>query len=79
MGDETQDIAVADEEVLDAPEPRQRHGADGPRRLGRARAVRHSAAHVLAEAVLDLFPGTKLGSARSSRTASTTTSCCRAH
>ena len=79
MGDETQDIAVADEEVLDAPERGSAtelmdHGASGE--LG---PMRHSAAHVLAEAVLDLFPGTKLGSARSSRTASTTTSCCRAH
>ena len=33
------------------------HGAAGDE-LG---PMRHSAAHVLAEAVLDLFPGTKLG------------------
>ena len=51
-----------EEEVLDAPERREAdelmdHGAAGDE-LG---PMRHSAAHVLAEAVLDLFPGTKLG------------------
>ena len=50
-----------EDEVLDAPERRDAdelmdHGASGE--LG---PMRHSAAHVLAEAVLDLFPGTKLG------------------
>jgi threonyl-tRNA synthetase len=50
-----------EEEILDAPERREAdelmdHGAAGE--LG---PMRHSAAHVLAEAVLDLFPGTKLG------------------
>jgi threonyl-tRNA synthetase len=50
-----------EEEILDAPERREAdelmdHGAAGE--LG---PMRHSAAHVLAEAVLDMFPGTKLG------------------
>ena len=54
------DIEV-EEEALEAPERRAAdelmdHGAAGE--LG---PMRHSAAHVLAEAVLDLFPGTKLG------------------
>src|SRR5688572_31133621 len=54
--------AIEVEEALpDAPERRDAdelmdHGAAGE--LG---PMRHSAAHVLAEAVLDLFPGTKLG------------------
>ena len=39
--------------------------------------MRHSAAHVMAEAVIDLFPETKLGIGPPSRTASTTTSTCR--
>ena len=53
---------IEDEEALpDAPERRDAdelmdHGAAGE--LG---PMRHSAAHVLAESVLDLFPGTKLG------------------
>jgi threonyl-tRNA synthetase len=53
---------ITDEpEVLEAPERGSAtelmdHGASGE--LG---PMRHSAAHVLAEAVLDLFPGTKLG------------------
>ena len=68
-----------EEALLDAPERRDAdelmdHGAAGDE-LG---PMRHSAAHVLAEAVLDLFPGTKLGIGRSSPTASTTISCCRA-
>jgi threonyl-tRNA synthetase len=51
-----------EDEVLDAPERREAdelmdHGAGGDE-LG---PMRHSAAHVLAEAVLDLLPGTKLG------------------
>jgi threonyl-tRNA synthetase len=55
------DAIDLDDEVLDAPERREAdelmdHGAAGE--LG---PMRHSAAHVLAEAVLDLFPGTKLG------------------
>ena len=60
MGDE---VAIeGEEQVLDAPERREAdelmdHGAAGDE-LG---PMRHSAAHVLAEAVLDLFPGTKLG------------------
>jgi threonyl-tRNA synthetase len=49
------------EDVLDVPDrgsavELMEHGATGE--LG---PMRHSAAHVLAEAVLDLFPGTKLG------------------
>src|SRR5688500_20406228 len=57
-----QEEATEVEEALpDAPERRDAdelmdHGAAGE--LG---PMRHSAAHVLAEAVLDLFPGTKLG------------------
>jgi threonyl-tRNA synthetase len=52
---------VADEAGLEAPvrgsaDELMDHGAAGE--LG---PMRHSAAHVLAEAVLDLFPGTKLG------------------
>ncbi len=52
---------ATDEVLLDAPERGSAdelmdHGAAGE--LG---PMRHSAAHVLAEAVLDLFPGTKLG------------------
>jgi threonyl-tRNA synthetase len=53
----------APEEMLEIAEPERgsatelmEHGASGE--LG---PMRHSAAHVLAEAVLDLFPGTKLG------------------
>jgi threonyl-tRNA synthetase len=55
--DEVPDVDV----LLEAPERGSTtelmdHGASGE--LG---PMRHSAAHVLAEAVLDLFPGTKLG------------------
>ena len=55
------DVSAPDEEVLDAPD---RGSADelldagGHDEIG---AMRHSTAHVLAEAVLDLFPGTRLG------------------
>src|SRR5213596_3745776 len=42
------------EELLDA----ETHSHDGSDSLD---PMRHSAAHVMAEAVLDLFPGTKLG------------------
>ena len=54
-------IEVEDPIALEAPERGSAdelmdHGAAGE--LG---PMRHSAAHVLAEAVLDLFPGTKLG------------------
>ena len=58
-----QDEAIEVEEVLpDVPERGSAdelmdHGAVGDE-LG---PMRHSVAHVLAEAVLDLFPGTKLG------------------
>ena len=38
--------------------------------------LRHSAAHVMAQAVCDLFPGPRTRSGRRSRTASTTTSSC---
>src|SRR3954469_23335272 len=59
---EVEGEAAQDVEVLDAPERGSAtelmdHGAAGDE-LG---PMRHSAAHVLAEAVLDLFPGTKLG------------------
>ena len=66
MAEDGQDIAVEEPppdggELLEAPERGSAtelmdHGASGE--LG---PMRHSAAHVLAEAVLDLFPGTKLG------------------
>ncbi len=60
MVEDEQEIEV-EEALPDAPERREAdelmdHGAAGE--LG---PMRHSAAHVLAEAVLDLFPGTKLG------------------
>lgn len=61
MADDGDDVAIA-EEMLDASDRGSAtglmdHGAVGDP-LG---PMRHSAAHVLAEAVLDLFPGTKLG------------------
>ena len=40
-------------------------------------AMRHSAAHMMAAAVMELFPEASWASARRSRTASTTTSTCR--
>ncbi len=56
-----QDIEVRSRSALMSPERGSAdelmdHGASGE--LG---PMRHSAAHVLAEAVVDLFPGTKLG------------------
>ena len=57
-----QEEAVEDEPIESAEPERgsaselMDHGAGGE--LG---PMRHSAAHVLAEAVLDLYPGTKLG------------------
>ena len=61
MADDDDAIDIEDELLPDAPERGSAdelmdHGAAGE--LG---PMRHSAAHVLAEAVLDLFPGTKLG------------------
>ena len=56
------------------PAPGQR----GPESAADLRTMRHSAAHVLAEAVQQLFPDAASGSARPSRTASTTTSTCPA-
>ncbi len=58
---EDEEAIEVEEALPDAPERREAdelmdHGAAGE--LG---PMRHSAAHVLAEAVLDLFPGTKLG------------------
>jgi threonyl-tRNA synthetase len=58
MGDEQ---AIEISEALEAPERGSAEvlldaGADAP-----IDAMRHSAAHVMAEAVLDLFPGAKLG------------------
>ena len=60
-----QDVAVAEAEEVEqefvAPE---RGSADELLDAGahsELDAMRHSAAHVMAEAVLDLFPGTKLG------------------
>jgi threonyl-tRNA synthetase len=58
---ESEEGVEVEEALPDAPERRDAaelmdHGASGD--LG---PMRHSAAHVLAEAVLDLFPGTKLG------------------
>src|SRR5690242_11299064 len=54
-------IPPVDEELLEAPE---RGSADELLDAGahdELDAMRHSTAHVMAEAVLDLFPGTKLG------------------
>jgi threonyl-tRNA synthetase len=59
--DDAQDDAGADAELLAAPE---RGSVDELLDAGAhddLDAMRHSAAHVMAEAVLDLFPGTKLG------------------
>src|SRR6478752_6240244 len=59
---EPADVEIPEDEVgFEAPERGSaeelfEHGATGE--LG---PMRHSAAHILAEAVLDLFPGTKLG------------------
>src|SRR4051794_7953808 len=54
-------IPPVDEEMLDVP---QRGSADELLDAGahsELDAMRHSSAHVMAEAVLDLFPGAKLG------------------
>src|SRR5215207_8026672 len=61
MADQDVAVAEADEAVFDAPE---RGSADELLDAGahsELDAMRHSTAHVMAEAVLDLFPGTKLG------------------
>ena len=63
MADERHDAAVEvdDEPLFEAPE---RGSADELLDAGRPDdldAMRHSTAHVMAEAVLDLFPGTQLG------------------
>ncbi len=55
------DAPIIDDDILDAPD---RGSADELLDAGghdEIDAMRHSTAHVLAEAVLDLFPGTKLG------------------
>jgi len=55
------DAAIHDEEILEAPE---RGSADELLDAGghsELDAMRHSTAHVMAEAVLDLFPGARLG------------------
>ena len=55
------DAAINDEEILEAP---ARGSADELLDAGAHSdidAMRHSTAHVMAEAVMDLFPGTKLG------------------
>src|SRR6266576_3207467 len=55
------DVDGTDDALFDAP---QRGSADELLDAGAHSdldAMRHSAAHVMAEAVLDLFPGTKLG------------------
>ncbi len=62
MSDEQGAIAVEVEEAL--PEAPARGSADELLDAGAQDdlgAMRHSAAHIMAEAVLDLFPGTKLG------------------
>jgi len=65
--DTLRDLAwVPDEDAEVEPTP-----ANSPDGLA---VLRHSAAHVMAQAVQELFPGTLLASARPSRTASTTTS-----
>src|SRR5215207_7010000 len=61
MADQDVAVAEAEEEEFVAPE---RGSADELLDAGahsELDAMRHSAAHVMAEAVLDLFPGTKLG------------------
>ncbi len=63
MADERDDAAIAldDEPLFEAPE---RGSADELLDAGahdELDAMRHSAAHVMAEAVLELFPGTQLG------------------
>src|SRR5512142_789741 len=55
------DVAIEEEEILQAPERGSVEelldaGAHDP-----LYPMRHSTAHVMAEAVLDLFPGAKLG------------------
>ncbi|MBI2763441.1 MAG: threonine--tRNA ligase [Chloroflexi bacterium] len=55
------DTPSNDDDILDAPDrgsAEELLDAGGQDEIG---AMRHSTAHVLAEAVLDLFPGTKLG------------------
>src|SRR3954468_2262606 len=62
MSDEQGAVAVEVEEVL--PEAPARGSADELLDAGAQDdlgPMRHSAAHIMAEAVLDLFPGTKLG------------------
>ena len=61
MSDEQDEQDEVDEELFDAP---TRGSADELLDAGAHSdldAMRHSTAHVMAEAVLDLFPGTKLG------------------
>jgi threonyl-tRNA synthetase len=61
MADEQDNEPVEDEALFDAPE---RGSADELLDAGAhddLDAMRHSAAHVMAEAVLDLFPGAQLG------------------
>jgi len=53
--------AVADEEILEAPERGSVEELLDAGAHDALDAMRHSTAHVMAEAVLDLFPGTKLG------------------
>src|SRR3954467_12677814 len=62
MSDEQGAVAVEVEEAL--PEAPARGSADELLDAGAVDdlgPMRHSAAHIMAEAVLDLFPGTKLG------------------
>src|SRR3954453_21044130 len=62
MSDEEGAVAVEVEEAL--PEAPARGSADELLDAGAVDdlgPMRHSAAHIMAEAVLDLFPGTKLG------------------
>ena len=52
---------VGDEEVLEAPERGSAEELLDAGAQDELDAMRHSAAHVMAESVLDLFPGAKLG------------------
>jgi threonyl-tRNA synthetase len=55
------EIEVADEELFDAPERGSVEELLDAGASGELDPMRHSTAHVMAEAVLDLFPGAKLG------------------
>src|SRR5918992_5397317 len=59
MADEQ--VAIEEQEVFEAPERGSAEELLDARAGDPLDPMRHSAAHVMAEAVLDLYPGTKLG------------------